>query len=311
MEHAAPDIAQLLLSKILPLYFLILLGYVSGRRLGVRTTSISALLLHVISPVFMFGVIASAKLDLAALLLPFAVMAVLVLSGAVTYLAATPFFRDRNRNLVTACLPVGNTGYFGVPIALVLFDDATFKLYLIANFGVLIYQTVFGFTILAKSHADMKDSIKQLFRLPVFYGVLAGFGYGFSGLDVPGFMGDLTEYFTGAFVVLGMMLIGIALSQIKLKEIDLKFITFANVMRFVFLPALMLGLLALDAATFGLADDAIYDILVLIAFMPVGANIVIYATELDVYPEKAAALVLTSTMVAMAAVPLAYILFLA
>ena len=78
------DVFLELFFKLIPLYGLILLGYLSGRRLNAQKETIALLLIYVITPVVVFDGAFRAQLDIGVLLLPFGVYVICCLFSGIT-----------------------------------------------------------------------------------------------------------------------------------------------------------------------------------------------------------------------------------
>ncbi len=125
------------------------------------------------------------------------------------------------------------------------------------------------------------------------------------GLHLPPAAKDFYALFKGAYSVLGMMIIGLGLGSLHHLKSDFKFTGFVFAGKFICWP---LGGLAFLSRSTGwpLATCCRLreKIIMLISVMPVAANAVAFATHLKVEPEKAATVVLLSTLFALVYVPL-------
>ena len=72
----------------------------------------------------------------------------------------------------------------------------------------------------------------------------------------------------------------------------------------------MLALISLDFYIFKIYDYEIYRAFILLSIVPIAANTVIFATVLNVYPEKVSSAVLFSTIFALVYVPIIIIFLL-
>ena len=110
--------------------------------------------------------------------------------------------------------------------------------------------------------------------------------------------------FRGAYAVLGMMLIGLALADKKFIR-DYRFICMTVVARFLVWPLIMFIVILLDKHLFLLYNSQLlHQVMMLMSVVPIAANTVAYATELNVQPQKVALAVLFSTFFALVYIPL-------
>ena len=121
-----------LLLKIVPLYMNIGLGYVASKALGTSRDSIARIMFFLINPIIIFNGVLNVKLNAGVLFLPlliFAISSILCLSF---YKLGKGIWNDSSRNLMAFSAGSGNTGYFGLPLALLLFSDEAEGAYVLA-----------------------------------------------------------------------------------------------------------------------------------------------------------------------------------
>ena len=76
--------------------------------------------------------------------------------------------------------------------------------------------------------------------------------------------------------------------------------------RFMIWPIVAFGFISLDQKLSGGYLQPIYPVIQLLSLMPVAANLAVYATEMDLYPQRAATVVLLSTILAAIIIPIVY-----
>lgn len=260
------DVFFSLFVKIIPLYFIIALGFVAGRFLSTQRETVARLLIYIVAPVVIFNSVLTTKLSLNVLSLSLLFFVLCSLMCLFTYFFAKKIWQDATKNIVAFTAGTANTGYFGLPVAMALFGADIAGLVVIFILGVVIN--------------------------------LMGVTLGESWFD-------FAVLFRGAYSVLGMMLIGMGLSSIKKFEIDFKFVSVVLVMKFIVWPLVALAVVIVDSKYFHFFDLRIYKVMMLMSIVPLAANSVAFATELKVHPEKTAVAVLISTVVALFYIPLA------
>ena len=116
-------------------------------------------------------------------------------------------------------------------------------------------------------------------------------------------MGNFVISMQGAYVVLGMMLIGFGISRINNFSFDYKFISLSFIGKFVMWPLIMLCLILVDYFFLNFYDIETYRAFILLSIVPIAANTGIFATVLDVHPDKVSSSVLFSTFFGLIYVP--------
>lgn len=293
-----------LLVKVIPLYVNLVLGFVAGKWLHVQRESIATLMIYMIAPIVFFGGITRMELSPALLAVPLLGYCLSLVIGGGTYWVARRIYDDSRPNIMAAAAGTGNNGYFGLPIAMMLFDAQTVGVYLLLVIGISIYESTVGFYLTAKGQHSAAEAFAKTLRLPVVYALLAGAGVSFFGYAMPPVFYDFLGYFQGTYTVLGMMIIGLGLSGLARFTVDIGFTAILFVARFVAWPLLALGLLWLDGRFFGLYSEPLRAAVLLISIMPLAANSVAIAALLRCEPEKTATAVLFSTIFAAIYVPI-------
>ena len=167
-----------------------------------------------------------------------------------------------------------------------------------------VLHTSLGYYILATGNLSAWDGLKKLLKLPLFHSMLWGLVFSFAGIPYPDGLLPTLDIFKGAYFVLGMAIIGLSISRLKLQHFDGGYILQTLIWRFPVWTLAALGLIWADAMTLGWLSAEMQALIVLYSAMPLPANSVAYAVQLNVHPERAASAVLASTMAALIYIPL-------
>ncbi|QQR68946.1 MAG: hypothetical protein IPI58_08985 [Alphaproteobacteria bacterium] len=293
-----------LLIKLLPLYGLVALGWLGGRFLKTDRVALADVMIYLIAPVFVFGAVARLKFQMEYLALPLILAGVSMLMAFVTLrLARVMNFTPRIRGLVSFAGGTGNTGYFGVPVVLAVLGGEWLGVYLILNLGMMLYEASLGYYLLARGAFSVRESLRRVRRLPVLYAMAAGMAYSISGLALPDSFVEVWQNFRGAYVVLGMMMVGISFAYVRTRDWDMPLLALLMTSKFILWPLLMGGLVLLDAHVLHLFGGPIHVLLMISALVPVAANSAVYAAQVNIHPERMALAVLLSTLLALAIIP--------
>jgi predicted permease len=302
------EIFQSLFIRLIPLYFIVAIGFFAGRKLAVDRSSVAILLIYVVSPIVVFTNVSQIELKAEYLAVPLG-FALLCSTIAVCFLAFAHRFggsfgmRGPLGNLLAFSVGDANTGYFGVPIAMMLFGSSSVGLYLLFCLGFILYENTVGFYILARGTATVREAVKRLLRLPAMYAFAAALVANLFGLKIEGVAEDFSGYFRGAYSILGVMLIGLGVAEVRSLRFDWRFTLATFTGKFVFWPVLVGLFVGLDRLHFGVFDERAHHMMLLISVCPLAANTVAFATLLKTEPEKAGVAVLLSTVFALFFIP--------
>lgn len=293
--------------KMIGLYIAVGMGFFAARKLHLNREGISGLLFYVIVPlVFLHGV---SKMHLygAALLLPPIIMAVSCFLCLTSYAIARrlwPQEGNKTANILAFSSGNGNIGYFGIPVAMLLFEPPIVATYMVMIIGIMLYEATLGYYITAKGDFHPRDAFKKIIRMPMLHGSLLGILLAVLEWPLPDFLEDFFVSLRGAYVILGMMMVGMGLAGMQRFSIDWKFLCSAFLIKFAAWPLTISGVIWLDTHLLHLFDNSIHEAMLLLSLAPMAVTSVIYATLLKAEPEKIASAVFLSTFFAMFYVPL-------
>ncbi len=300
-----------LLAKLLPLYALIALGFIAGRMLKSNKETIANLLLYILSPFVVFHGVLTTTLDKSALSLPVLFFVVCSLLSLAWFSIARGIWRDSTKNIFAYASATGNTGYFGIPVAIALFGEGVLGTMVLSILGFVLFENSLGFFLTARGNYTARESVIRLLRLPTIYAFFVGAAVNLSGAGLGADYMALALNMRGAFSVLGMMIIGMGLADIRTLKLDYTFFGLCLTAKFLVWPLIAAGIIALDSAFFHLYSPQTHQVIVLLSIVPMAANTVVLATALRAQPEKASLAVLISTLVALVFIPAVSMVFFA
>ncbi len=296
--------------KLLPLYVNILLGYLAGKKLKINQEGVSNLLFYMIAPLIIFNGVMNTKLNQSIITLPLLTFIISSVLCLVFYRLSLRIWSDSTKNLMAFSAGSGATGYFGLPIAMLIFDEQVQGIYIMALLGVTLYDNSVGYYINAKGVESTRESIKKVLSLPTLYAFLFGLSFNYLNVPMPEIYTDFIEPIRGVYGVLGMMVIGLGLAGMTQFQFDFKFIGMTFLAKFLVWPILILLLIELDRTFLGVYDPFSHQVLILISIVPIAVNTVVMSSLTKCQPERAAATVVLSALFALFYVPFMTTLFL-
>lgn len=290
---------------ILPVIALVLLGFVVARLQTIDLRSIASLAIYVFTPIVGFGAAAQLTLTPSLLILPVLSFAIATLVG-LACLCIGEKLVCRNmaeRYLLPIATGSGNTGYFGLPLAVAVLGEANVGVYLLGMLGVTLYESTIGYYFVSRGTLPAREAFKRATRLPLLYALVAGLIASAMHIQLsPSFL-QLWSMSRGAYVCIGMMIVGIALAQAKGLSLNLRLVSLSLVGKFILWPIAALGVVMADRALFAILSPVMAHSLILLSVVPMAANLCAYAAQHNFATDRAASLVLLSTALALIALP--------
>lgn len=308
MDLTGDSIFLGLAGRLIPLYGIVAAGFFAGREMKIDRDSIAKLVIYIISPIVIFTNVSQLEMRREFLVIPFG-LALLCSLIAVVFLALTKKLGKTDGlngplgNLLAFSVGNANTGYFGLPVAIILFGNEAVGLYLLFCLGFILYENTVGFYILSRGKATARQSVRRLIRLPALYAFAGALVASFFSFKITGSFAEFGNFFRGTYTVLGMMLIGLGVAELQSLKFDWKFISAAFVGKFIVWPVIISALILVDRNSLHLYEERVHQMLLLIACAPLAANTVGFATLLKTEPEKAGVVVLLSTLLALVYIP--------
>lgn len=296
---------QSIFETVLPIFGLILCGYVVGRRRWMSEEAIKGLNTFV----FYFAVPALLFRSMARGLGPFdfstagayltGVLITFVLAFGVSRLLFRTTFAERALFGMGAIF--SNTVLLGIPLIFTaLGEEGGLQLMLIITFhAVLIFPIVMVLIELGRgrnqdggqSWSQMAaNTAKALAVNPVILSLLGGIAYSATGLAIPGPLDRFTDLLGAAAAPCALFALGASLTEFSIAG-DLKETLAMVVMKLLVHPAIMA---VLAFYVFELSPLAAA-VAILTAAIPSGVNVFIMARQYDIYLARSASGVLIST----------------
>lgn len=219
------------------------------------------------------------------------------------------------RNIYKYAFAMANFGYVGNVLILGVFGEAMLYKYQIFTLPLSIAVNSWGMYIMIPKHEG--KGIRHLFKglvNPLLISVVLGFTLGMLGVEkamassVPKVHEILLKVLEQASACVGpvcMLLAGMVVGNYEIKSLFRhRKVYITTFLRLIGIPAAMMGVLRL----IGAPDDLLS--LALVAFAtPIGLNVIVFPATYGSDTKPGAGMVLISNVLAVATIPLMYLLF--
>lgn len=281
-----------LFAIIAPVFVCAVIGYVWARaELPFDTAFTTILASNVAFPCLIVATLARLEISVGA----FSQMAVAGLltvtaTGAIAALAL--WLTRQPQPVFLPSLVFGNTGNVGLPLCLFAFGEEGLALGIIFFTVFLLFQFTGGIWV-----ASGQASARVLIRTPLVWACLLGIGLQLAGLKLPRWIDNTVGLIGDLAIPLMLLTLGVSLAKLHVTAIG------RSVAMAVGRLAIGLGVGIAVAAFLGL-EGAARGVLILESAMPVAVLNYLFAARYDTRPEEVAGLVLVSTTISFATLPL-------
>ncbi len=289
---------------ILPLLVLIIIGYCAGRYYKLLTSQFGIMVAFVLAPIVSFGAVLKLDFQVEYLFLPLFVAIICAITTTLGFRLGKIYLSGSIPNLAGMASASGNTGFFGLPIFLLYEPVSMVGIYILASVGMQIIELTYGYYIAARGNFSVKDSLMRLCTMPPLWAVIIGIILNVLGITMPAVFFDYWQKILNSWMILGMIMIGIALASCATLKPDIRFCTHMMLMRFVIWPLVSLFIVAVDYYFLGLFSTKLYFIFAVFAFIPLPGSSVAFSSTLGLHPDKMAFAVVLSTILASLLLPL-------
>lgn len=225
------------------------------------------------------------------------------LSGCfAVYLIATAVAMIRKRPITEAafeaqCAIIGNVGFLGVPMLVVLLGEAAAgPILLVLSLDLIVFSSLIVIIVTGSRDGQMSLRVVRtvgmgLLKNPMIVSITLGLAWSTTGLAVPGPVNEFLAILGAAATPGALFAIGASLAGKSAERMSVAgWLTFCK---------LVLHPLAVAVAALMIFDVSDYDAAVMIAAasLPVAGNVYILAQHYGVAPQRVSAAILISTAV--------------
>ena len=277
---------------VLPVFIVAGLGYVVEKRLHPPIAPFNQVVLYVLMPTFVFTSLLAVdfrseepiKITLFTVLLAIAMLAVALAIARAARLDRT----TSSAFMLTAAFP--NLGNYGLSVVLLAYGREGVAIGAI----LLAVQSLYGITlaifIASSGHASLLRSLREVFRQPMIYAVLAGLAFNLTGVPVPGFVSSALALPSQAAIPLMLLVLGMHFAGTTGIE-QPRLVSVAVVNR------LVIGTLVGWALTIALGMSGVArDVMIIGAAMPTAVFTILTATQFNARPRFVSDVVVVSTL---------------
>ena len=299
-----------LLSKIIPIYFSIIIGFYVSKIFKIKSHHIAFLIVYILAPAVIFFASLSININLQVISIPIILFTFSTISAFFVLYNYKKLWKDSSINTLAFTCGSGNTGYFGIPLAIIILEPQYVNIYIFTTLASTMYEYTIGFYIMAKGSFSSIQSLKKVLKLPLVYAFILGISLNILSFKLPAFLLEYFDYTKYLYGLLGMMILGMGFKDFNFREdFDKKFILLAYLHKFLLWPLFIILIQILDRLYFNFFNKELYFIMFLFSIVPMAGNTVTFAILCNTKPQKASISVLMSTALSLLSIPIMLLLY--
>lgn len=299
-------ILHILSRNILPLFALILLGFVLDKRFNLNINTLTKINFYLFVPSFIFVSIYQTAIALDALKAMLVTLLILISNMLLCHILAKVRHYDKGmKSAFQNTVMFYNSGNMGIPVITLVFSSGAYmvgehapylSLALTTQIMVLVIQNIgsntFGFFIAGRANRHWQAALLNILKMPTIYMVTLAFLLKLVPFDVTTLpIWPIFEYARGGLVPVALVTLGVQLSKSKI-QMDNRTVYLAVFTRLIIGPLLALGFILLLQI-----DGIVAQVLLISAAVPTAVNVALIAVECDNHPGFSTQAVIASTMI--------------
>ncbi|MFT8320457.1 MAG: AEC family transporter [Bacillus sp. (in: firmicutes)] len=288
---------------LLPIFFIFGVGYIGQKVLHIDTKAISTMSVYLMSPILAFSVFYENEMNneylmmtIFALALVFGIIAIIYVVGRIR-----GYSSKKVCGLILASAFMNN-GNYGTPLVLFAFGVPALHYAVILMVIQQMIMATVGIYYAAKGaseNASGKETLKKVVRVPIMYGAILGIIFHFIQIPISDTMMEAIKLVGNAAIPTVMLVLGMELAKISVKNIQIKPLTFALLLRLVISP-----LIAWLMTVILPVDGLVQQLMIVLAAMPAAANTTMYALQYGTEPDFVSSATLFSTLASLITLPI-------
>ena len=244
-------------------------------------------------PILAFWGLLTQKIDLSITKAPFLYLLILLIALFISKIVATKFFKDpKDIAIISMASITGVTGSIGIPLGLAIFGEGSVIYTSLINTMSMFFVYTVGTYIYSRGSFGIGKSLKNVFKMPIIWASIIAIFFNLFNIDINKTLFKSLQMGAYSAIVMQLMIFGIFLYSVKLKEIDLKFLSISMILKFIIIPLIALAILEIMQL-----NKIGYNSLTLEIMVPLAITNVSLATIFDCKPVKTTYLVFVSSLV--------------
>lgn len=291
-----------LYTTLFPYLLFIPLGYLLRIKKLLPKSFVAKPLLFVLMPILVISHVleASAENLIILAVMMFCLSALMNLPAIVVHKRLAP---RESPSFLRSGFSYFNIAFFGIPTVQGLFGKEALTTLICIYIGSALYGNVFGYLQVAKSRFSTKKAIGKVFKVPFIYVFILAVVLKIADVQFPSeanlWLDDLGKIVAAG----GMALIGMNIAHVDFKKLEWSYYAKFLGLRVSCACCIMVLLLAIEYFGVNGLGEIDRQVMVLIPFFPIAANLSVFASFLRANETQAGLLVLFSMLLSLILVP--------
>jgi len=282
------------LFSLFSIYIFILLGFFAKQTFKDKLDEKTLVLISIyfLQPFLILWGFSSKTIDLEIIKAPLIFLFIVLVIFVFAFFISRFLFADRqDRSIFIVTSIIGNTGNLGIPIGLLLFGKDSVIYTTFINIINIFLVYIIGVFFYSLGSYSIKESIKNIFKLPAIWFVALAVFLNLSHFEYPKEFELPLKMGAYATMVVQLFIFGMYLKSVEFKKIEWKSFWSVNIFKFIFIPLITFFLLNMFEL-----DRYVYNIILLELIVPIAVMNVNLASLYNCKPSKVAFLTFATSV---------------
>ena len=200
-----------ILETVVPVFLIILLGFLIGKFKKINVGPLVDLLVYVTVPALIVSSITKSSLSVADFFtVALSAAGVIIILGILAFFLFKAF-HSTSRGLYLP-LTIGNSGYLGYPIALLAFGAEGLSRAVVFDVVNSLFLYSIGIWLI-----HQKKDFREMFKIPLLYAVLLGIGLNLFSIQIHPVIAKPLEMVGSITIPLALLVLGYKLTEVRVK----------------------------------------------------------------------------------------------
>ena len=228
-----------ILFSILGIYIFILVGYVAKRQFKEQMDerTITLLSVYFLQVFLTFWGLLKRPIDTTLFMTPIIYLAVVLFALLLMIPLLKMLFNDqKERSIATVAALIGNTGNLGIPLGIAIFGEESIPYTTVINLANVFFVYTIGVYFYSRGTFSIKNSLLNIVKLPIIWAALFAITLNLVGYVPSASMEKTLMMGAYASMTMQLVLFGIYLYGVKIKELNLRLTYWNSGIKFILLP---------------------------------------------------------------------------
>ena len=280
--------------SVLGIYIFIAVGFVAklSFKEKIDDRTITLLSVYFLQIFLTFWGLLKRPIDETLLYAPMLYVGIVLLTLTITFPFVKKLFSDpKERSIATVAALIGNTGNLGIPLGIAIFGEESIPYTTVINLVNVFVVYTLGVYFYSRGTFNVKSSLMNIIKLPILWAAMIAIALNLGGYEPSETVDKTLQMGAYASMVIQLLLFGIYLYDIRIRELNRLLITWVSSIKFLLLPLLTFGVLSMVEM-----DPMIKGILFLELIMPLAVANVNLGSLYECRPKDITALVFITSL---------------